>query len=101
MLDTKYGGAGKKGEARHPSWHPGRIKAVEQVARPGDEYGPARYYDVEFDDGDFVAEAVCCVCGGGTASPSSATCVAAGFCLVVSFATDVGKEVLPTGRPGR
>ena len=33
------------------SWYPGRIKSVKEVDSGG-VYGPTRFYDIEYDDGD-------------------------------------------------
>ena len=35
------------------SWYEGRITAVKEVDK-GDTYGPVRFYDIEYDDGECV-----------------------------------------------
>ena len=36
---------------RNVSWHRGTVKAFREVAS-GSPYGPRRFYDIEYDDGD-------------------------------------------------
>jgi len=43
-------GEGEVCQAESGGWYPGRIKRVREQG--GSDYGPQRYYDIEYDDGD-------------------------------------------------
>lgn len=45
-----------KGRKGSPTWHPGIVKACKEVVNADGQYGPTRFYDVEFDDGDVLKD---------------------------------------------
>ena len=45
-----------KGRKGSPTWHPGIVKACKEVVTTDGQYGPTRFYDVEFDDGDVLKD---------------------------------------------